>query len=102
MSNIVISPSSPYTTTPVTVSAQVTDPSGVTTVTLSYSYNKGAYQVAGQMNLSSGSIYTLNVGTLLAGSYDIRIHAVDSLGNANCAAGNPGSCPGAVVIVNIL
>jgi hypothetical protein len=79
----------------------VTDPSGVTTVTLYYSYENGKYQDAGPMKFTSGDTYILNVGTLLAGNYTFRIRAVDSQGNANCSAGNPASCPGASVLVNI-
>lgn len=84
-----------------TVSATVNDTSGVASVTLYYALSGGKYQAWGSMQ-ASGSIYSTIFGPFKkAGTYNYRIHAVDSLGNANCTSDNIAACPGGSLAVTI-
>lgn len=96
------SPNPTLTTNPITVTANISDPSGVMNVVLYYSVGKGPYQFAGNMKPSGGNTYSLKFGPLtLAGSYTYRILAQDSQGNVTCTSGTLGSCPGGSFVVNI-
>jgi len=96
------SPNPALTTTPVTISATISDGSGVTSATLFYKTGKDAYQSAGTMSSGGGNLYSLVIGPLTpAGTYQFRIRAIDSLGNANCSDKTPDSCPGGSFVVNI-
>lgn len=95
------SPNPTLTTEPVTISATVSDPSGVASVILYYRTGKNAYTSV-PMKAGGGNGYSVTIGPLTpAGSYDFRIYAVDGLGNSNCDQGNVGSCPGGSFQVNI-
>jgi hypothetical protein len=86
----------------VTISATISDGSGVASATVYYKTGKGGYQSAGNMKSSGGNQYFLNIGALTpAGTYNFRILAADSLGNVNCSTGALDSCPGGSFVVNI-
>jgi CSLREA domain-containing protein len=96
------SPNPALTTSPVTISATISDSSGVASAIVYYKSGKGGYQSAGNMKSGGGNIYFLNIGTLTpAGTYTFRILAEDKLGNANCSVGNLDACPGGTFVVNI-
>jgi hypothetical protein len=96
------SPNPALTTTPVTISATISDSSGVAKAWVYYKTGKGGYQKAGNMKSGGGYNFFLNIGTLTpAGTYTFRILAEDSLGNANCSSGNLNACPGGSFVVNI-
>jgi len=96
------SPNPALTTSPVTISATISDSSGVASATVYYKSGKGGYQSAGNMKSGGGNNYFLNIGTLTpAGTYTFRILAKDNLGNANCSTGNLDACPGGSFVVNI-
>lgn len=102
VSGAAASPNPALTTSPVTISATISDGSGVSSAAVYYRTGKGGYQSAGAMKSGGGNQYFLNIGTLTpAGTYTFRIHAVDSLGNANCSFGALDSCPGGSFMVNI-
>jgi len=95
-------PNPTLTTFPVTISATISDGSGVASATLYIKTGKGAYQSAGQMSPGGGGVYSLAIGPLTpAGTYGFRILAVDSLDNSNCSTGNLDACPGGSFVVNI-
>ena len=95
-------PNPTLTTSPVTISATISDGSGVASATVYYGTSKGGYQSAGQMSPGGGGAYSLTIGPLTpAGTYSFRILAVDSLGNSNCSTGNLDACPGGSFGVNI-
>jgi hypothetical protein len=85
-----------------TVSATVTDLSGVASVTLYYSSgSKTAFQVWGPMS-GSGDSYSTAFGPFGSiGTYEYRIYAVDGLGNANCSTSDINACPGGTLTVII-
>jgi hypothetical protein len=85
-----------------TVSATVTDPSDVASVTLYYSSgSKTTFLVWGPMS-GAGDSYSTAFGPFgSAGTYEYRIFAVDSLGNANCSTSNIDACPGGTLTVII-
>jgi hypothetical protein len=86
----------------VTISATISDSSGVAKALVYYKTGKGGYQKAGKMKSGGGNNYFLNIGTLTpAGTYTFRILAEDNLGNANCSTGNLDACPGGTFSVNI-
>jgi hypothetical protein len=96
------SPNPALTTSPVTISATISDSSGVAKAWVYYKTGKGGYQKAGKMKSGAGNNYFLNIGTLTpAGTYTFRILAEDSLGNANCSTSNLDACPGGSFEVNI-
>jgi hypothetical protein len=96
------SPNPALTTSPVTISATISDGSGVASATVYYKTGKGGYQSAGNMKSGGGNQYFLNIGALTpAGTYTFRILATDSLGNANCSSGGLDACPGGSFVVNI-
>lgn len=96
------SPNPALTTSPVTISATISDDSGVANATVFYKTGKGSYQSAGGMKSGGGNQYFLNIGTLTpAGTYTFRIHTVDSLGNDNCSSEALDSCPGGSFVVHI-
>jgi hypothetical protein len=85
-----------------TVSANVNDPSGVAGVVLYYRMGKGNFVAWGNLTPAGGSTFSILFGPFgTAGVVEFRIWAIDSLGNANCDANNPGSCPGGTVTVTI-
>ena len=79
------------------VSASASDPSGVANMTVYYRLGGGAFSV--WTSVKGGSVSTTfgPFGTL--GTYEYRIMATDTLGNANCKT--PASCPGGSVTVII-
>jgi len=96
------SPNPTLTTVPITVSATITDLSGVMNVILYYSVAKGPYQFAGNMSPSGGNNYSLTFGPLTpAGTYTFKILAQDNQGNVTCTSSTLGSCPGGTFVVNI-
>ncbi len=85
-----------------TISATVSDPSGVSSVTLYYKTNLGKYILAGTMTAIGEGVYQLILGPFpTAGTYTFRIIAVDGVGNANCSASNLDACPGGTFMVII-
>jgi hypothetical protein len=96
-------PNPTLTTFPVTISATISDESGIAWAKLYFKTGKGAYQVAGSMSSNGGGIYSLTIGPLTpAGTYSFRILAVDNRGNCNCcSAVGPDACPGGSFMVNI-
>jgi hypothetical protein len=96
------SPNPALTTSPVTISATVSDSSGVARAKVYIKTGKGGYQSIGKMKSGGGNNYFLNIGTLTpAGTYTFRILAEDSLGNTNCSTGNLDACPGGSFVVNL-
>jgi hypothetical protein len=68
---------------------------------LYYRTGKNAYTSV-PMKAGGGNSYSVTIGPLTpAGSYDFRILATDSLGNATCTSSNLGACPGGAFLVNI-
>ena len=85
-----------------TVSAGVSDPAGVSSVDLYYRLGAAKYQLWESMAPAGGTTYQSVLGPFGAiGTYDYRIRAVDSNGNATCPTSNIDSCPGGTVTVII-
>lgn len=85
----------------IAVSATVTDPSGVGSVTLYYRLSGGSLNTI-LMTHIGGGIYQFTVGPFkTAGLYQYYILAVDTLANANCSSGDLSACPGGTFLVNI-
>jgi hypothetical protein len=96
------SPNPALTISPVTISATISDSSGVAKALVYIKTGKGGYQKVGKMKSGGGNNYFLNIGTLTpAGTYTFRILAEDSLGNANCSTSNLDACPGGTFEVKI-
>lgn len=79
------------------IMATANDPSGVANMTVYYRLGGGGFAV--WMSVKGGAVSTTfgPFGTL--GTYEYRIMATDTLGNANCKT--PASCPGGSVTVLI-
>ena len=101
VSNIAVKPSTVLLNIgTVTVSASVSDPSGISNVRVYYRTGGGKWFSA-VMNFSGGR-YSATIGPFsTAGTWDFHIRAVDNVGNANCTPGNPGACPGGNFLINI-
>jgi hypothetical protein len=96
------SPNPSLTTVPVTISANITDQTGIAGADLYYRVSKGAVQYGGAMLHYGGGVYSIQIGPLTpAGTYSYYILAEDTLGNATCSVGTIGSCPGGSFVVNI-
>jgi hypothetical protein len=95
-------PNPTLTTIPVTISARITDQTGIAGADLYYQVGKGAIQYGGAMLHYGGGVYSIQIGPLVpAGTYDYYILAEDTLGNANCTVGTIETCPGGSFVVNI-
>lgn len=96
------SPDPIFTGGSTSVTAMVSDPSSVASVSLYYNKDGGKYLSWGAMTPSGGDIYSTALGPLgTAGTYDYRIVAMDGLGNTNCSVSKLTSCPGGTVTVNL-
>ncbi len=105
ISNVVTNPSTPLPGLPVTVSADITDVSGVTSAVCQVSVDGGSTWIDHTMNLVSGDNYEVDIGAYLAGTtVEYRITATDSSAAARVtttstfsftiAAGPPPGIPG--------
>lgn len=84
------------------ISATVTDSSGVASVIVYYRTAKNAFAVWGAMKAAGGGVFVVGFGPFItAGVYDYRIVATDVHGNANCSIGKADACPGGTVTVII-
>ena len=84
------------------ISATVSDPSGVASAVIWYREGAAKFAVWGPMIDGGGGSYSAGFGPFAtAGVYEYRIVAVDGLGNANCSIQKPASCPGGTVTVVI-
>ncbi len=102
VSNVIANPNPIFTSGSTTVSATVNDASGVASVTLYYKKSDaGKYANGGAMTFGGG-VYSLVLGPIgAAGTYDIRIYALDVFGNPSCPLNNLPACSGTVLTVNI-
>jgi len=83
-------PVSPTDSDTVTISAQVTDSSGVSSVTLHYRINGGTWSTAA-MSLLSGDTYTVTIGPFAESStIEYYITALDASSNSNTATDDNG------------
>jgi hypothetical protein len=84
------------------ITANVTDVSGVASVTVYYRVGSGKFMWWGNMMAGKGDSYSVMFGPFgVAGTYEYRFVAVDALGNASCSTGILTSCAGGTVAVII-
>ncbi|MBW8009762.1 MAG: hypothetical protein FVQ83_00785 [Chloroflexi bacterium] len=85
----------------IAISATVTDPAGVGSVTLYYRLSGGSIFTT-LMSPIGGGVYQVDIGPFkTAGLYQYYILATDTLANANCSSGDLATCPGGTFVVNI-
>ncbi|MEZ5175534.1 MAG: hypothetical protein R2823_04940 [Acidimicrobiia bacterium] len=84
------------------LTASVTDPSGIGTVSVFFRSGKNPFVFWGLMLRDRTGIYTNKFGPFSSlGVYEVRVRAVDAVGNANCQLTDLSTCHGGFVQVTI-